>query len=124
MARVTQIALEVMARPWRWGEADCCTSACDVFNILHGLDPMAEYRGRYDSQASALRIIARHGGMIGLVETLAERVGLVACAPRAGAIGATDKSLLVCVRPGLWLGKTLHGLTSLGDPEVAYHVAD
>lgn len=42
-----------MLRPWKWGEADCCTSACDAFLALWGVDPMAELRGAYTTEAGA-----------------------------------------------------------------------
>ena len=123
MARVMEVALDVMDRPWQWGEADCCTSACDVFLRLHGVDPMAHLRGTYHTKTAALRLIAKFGGFQAMAHALAERAGLVPTEPRPGALGATSESLVICARPCVWLGKTEHGLGTVMPPEVMYYVA-
>lgn len=122
MARVMEVALDVMDRPWKWGEADCCTSACDVFLRLYGIDPMAPLRGTYRTQREAARIIARMGGFERMAATLAERAGLREVEPVAGAVGVSPDGLVICANPRIWLGKTLTGLTSTGEVSVAYHV--
>ena len=123
MAGVMAIALDVMDRPWEWGKADCCTAACDVFWRLHGIDPMAVLRGRYSTEFGARRIIAGYGGFLAMAEHLARESGLVRGSARTGAIGATPECLLVCAEPGVWLGKTLTGLSTIRHVERAYHVA-
>ncbi len=122
MARVMETALDVMDRPWDWGQADCCTSACDVFYRLYGIDPMESLRGKYATEFGAMRLIAKHGGFLRMAATLADRTGLVACEPKAGAIGVSEKALVICVKPNVWLGKTLHGLGPVSEVIEAYHV--
>ena len=124
MARVMEVALDVMDRPWQWGEADCCTAACDVFLRLHGVDPMAHLRGRYATKTGAMRLIASFGGFVPMARALAEKSGLVPCEPRPGAIGATKENLVICARPCVWLGKTENGMATASLPlEVMFHVA-
>jgi hypothetical protein len=124
MARVMEVALDVMDRPWEWGEADCCTSACEVFLRIHGVDPMAHLRGTYKTKTGAMRMIASFGGFVPMVRALAAKAGLVESAAVPGAIGATQDSLVICARPCVWLGKTPHGLAATATPlEVMFNVA-
>ena len=115
MARVMAVCLDVMDRPWCWGAADCCTAACDVFLRLHGIDPMAPLRGRYDSRVGALRAIALEGGWKKMAQGLADRAGLVASDGRAGDIGlirvGDTLALGICTEFG-WVGKSEQGLAS------------
>lgn len=39
--------------PFVWGRHDCCTFLSDAAVALTGSDPMAEFRGRYDSETGA-----------------------------------------------------------------------
>ena len=113
------VALSVMDRPWAWGEADCCTAACDVFGLLHGIDPMASLRGRYRSQMGAARIIAKAGGFVAMAEGLAQAARLGPSFGEPGDIGVakmTDgHALVICVAPGQWAGKTVTGMTTVQD---------
>jgi hypothetical protein len=118
-----EAALEVMDAPWRWGHVDCCTAACDVFYRLYGIDPMRSVRGTYATRGGAARLIASYGGMKAMAATLAEKEGLVLCEPRAGAIGVTEKSLVVCVSDRTWIGKTETGFSTLRHVDTVYHVA-
>ncbi|MFN6976942.1 MAG: DUF6950 family protein [Gemmobacter sp.] len=95
---VTALALRLMDGPFVWGQADCCTAACDVFAALTGTDPMAPLRGRYSTERGALRIIRRAGGWHALIDALAAGAGLARCAPAAGAL------TLVRTQAGLALG--------------------
>lgn len=123
MARVTAIALDVMAEPFEWGKSDCCTGACDVFLRLHGVDPMHDLRGRYASRQGALRIIASFGGFVPMVKAFALKLGLREGVAVPGAIGVTNESLLICAAPCAWIGKTEHGMTTVPYAEVLYHAA-
>ncbi|WP_118138774.1 hypothetical protein [Oceanicella sp. SM1341] len=125
-------ALRVMDRPFAWGHADCCTAACDVFEALFGIDPMAELRGRYATAAGAMRIIAGEGGFAALAERLASTAGL---APgqgggTAGALGLSapgtatgpqGRALLVCIAPGAWAAKSEGGMSVLPGVERHWH---
>lgn len=110
--------LEVMDRPWQWGAADCCTAACDVFQRLHGIDPMVPLRGRYSSRLGAARLIARHGGWLAMGDALAARAGLVVTDGRPGDLGLIDAgggvlALGVCTAPGVWAGKSEAGMATV-----------
>lgn len=51
-------------RPFSWGEFDCCLFAADCALAVCGVDPAADYRGQYDSEASAKRALSkRHGSL-------------------------------------------------------------
>lgn len=121
----------IMSVRWRWGPADCCASACDVFAALRGIDPMAPVRGRYDSAASAVRLIRRMGGFVAMAQGLATRAGLTACGPVPGAIGLSHagaahgpegRALLICVQPGYWAGKNELGYSIIPDAEMCWNV--
>lgn len=121
-----QIALEVMDRPWEWGVADCCTSACDVFWRLHGIDPMASLRGRYSTEKGAARIIRRRGGFLNMARGLAAEAGLQESGAVPGAIGVVvvqdSAALVICSGPRLWHAKTLTGITTVPEVVEAWHV--
>jgi hypothetical protein len=108
-----------MDRPWKWGEADCCMSADDVFCRLTGIAPSAPLRGTYSSRREAATIINNYGGFIPMCDTLAARAGLRSDEhgqPGDLAVCLTGlgvPSLAICVVPGMYIGKTLTGLTSV-----------
>jgi hypothetical protein len=120
----------VMLRPFAWGACDCCTAVCDVFEALHGFDPMAPWRGRYDGPRAAMRLVSSFGGMEGLLEAAARRADLVEVAPRAAAAGAIGVAapnewaplgaMLICAEPGEWVGKSGAGYVAGVTAERAY----
>lgn len=126
MARVIAACLDVMDRPWQWGAADCCTAACDVFIALHGIDPMARLRGRYDSRMGALRMIAAQGGWHRMAGGLARDAGLVDGNGGEGEIGliVSDGNLCLGVSTGaVWIGKSLNGFSSVPNCVRSWRVA-
>lgn len=54
------------ARPFKWGENDCCLFAADDVRAITGTDPAERLRG-YKGFAGAQRLIARAGGLRELV---------------------------------------------------------
>ena len=113
------VCLEVMDRPWQWGAADCCTAACDVFQRLHGIDPMEPLRGRYISRVGAMRLVALDGGWLAMGDKLAARSGLVDSDGREGDIGiirtGDQLALGICTSPGIWAAKSETGLSTVPD---------
>lgn len=110
--RVLAEAERIMSRPFAWGPCDCCSAACDVFAALWGLDPMARVRG-YQGAREAAQLMALHGGLPTLAETLADEAGLIpghASGGLAVAMIGPRPSLLICIQPGLWAGKSMRGL--------------
>lgn len=53
--------------PFVWGETDCTLFAADAVKALTGVDPAAQYRGKYSDQKGALRLIKEAGSLSGLV---------------------------------------------------------
>lgn len=110
--------LVAMDRPWQWGAADCCTSACDAFLALHGIDPMASLRGFYHTECGAAREIAARGGFLKMCEDLATASHLLEGNGDAGEIGVVDvgdgrMGLSLCVGRGAWAVKTRTGFVTV-----------
>ena len=71
------LAKEVEAavgRPFLWGEHDCCLFAANCVEAMTGVDPMAEFRGTYDDQASAQEALETIGSGT-LLETMKQKFG-------------------------------------------------
>lgn len=49
--------------PYAWGANDCVTFAAACVIATTGVDPIAEIRGRWDSAASAVSMLAELGGL-------------------------------------------------------------
>lgn len=116
----------IMSARWRWGVADCCTAACDVFQALHGIDPMAEVRGRYDDAVSAARLIREWGGFRPMADAFARAASLTVSDGQPGDIGISapgnaggpdGRAMLICIRPGAWAGKSELGYVILPNAE-------
>lgn len=112
--------IEVMDRDWQWGAADCCTSACEAFALLHGLDPMEAHRGTYQDERGAMALVARLGGWEAMCEAVAAQAGLRAVAPLEAPVGALGlarigqrHSLTLKVGVASWAGKGLRGFVWL-----------
>lgn len=60
-----------------WGTRDCALFAAECVHALTQKDPALRWRRTYSDEAGALRIIAEHGGMAGLVEAGLADAGLV-----------------------------------------------
>ncbi|AGT07910.1 DUF6950 family protein [Paracoccus aminophilus] len=109
--RVMAEVERVMSRPFEWGPRDCCSAACDVFAALWGFDPMARFRG-YRGARDALRLMADGGGLPKLCAQVSRETGLIeGHAPGGFGLTAIEglPSLLICITPGTWAGKTLRG---------------
>ena len=62
--------------PFRWGEQDCCTFAADAVRALTGVDPIADLRGTYATEAEADAVLAAHGGLEAMAVRAAQAAGL------------------------------------------------
>lgn len=82
---------------FEWGVHDCGVLAADAVLAMTGVDPMAEFRGRYESLHDALRILheAGHEDWIGPFAAVLEeerrgasraRVGDIAVVPGEGGM--------------------------------------
>lgn len=54
------------ARPFAWGEHDCCLWAADAIAAMTGEDFAAGFRGAYSTAAGAVEILAHWGSLRGL----------------------------------------------------------
>lgn len=116
----------VMSRPFEWGPCDCCSASCDVFAALWGFDPMMPVRG-YSGPLGAARMMRRAGGLPVLAEALAAQAGLTLGHAIGGLALSQDagvrRSLLICIMPGLWAGKSKEGFALLRRAEQGWHLA-
>lgn len=121
-AAIMAVAEPILQRPFEWGCCDCTSAVCDIFAALHGVDPLAPWRGSYDSQRQAWRVIAANGGASGAFADMARRAGLVP-GEAIGGMGLAGRSLAICVQPGLWVGKSQSGMAVIRSVDEAYHIA-
>ncbi|ARZ01305.1 hypothetical protein NE897_06670 [Yersinia ruckeri] len=72
LAQTLQVASE---RPFLWGQHDCCLFAADCAIAVCGVDPLADYRGQYDSALSARKVLLRgHGSLAAIFDSVFDRV--------------------------------------------------
>lgn len=117
---VFAIADEVMSRPFSWGVCDCVTATCDVYLRLHGVDLLSPWRGRWTGAVSAERLVRDMGGPLACASEMARRAGLVQGA-KTGGIGLSGRTLVVCVTPGIWVGKSKNGFGIVRTSDWAWH---
>ncbi|WP_339935151.1 DUF6950 family protein [Vreelandella glaciei] len=74
----TQLHTQIKAaseRPFSWGEFDCCLFAADCCIAICGVDPAADYRGRYTTEIGAKRVLRNiHGSLEGAWDAHFKRV--------------------------------------------------
>lgn len=59
-------------QPFKWGEHDCMTLACDSIKTMTGFDPMAGWaRGKYSTKHEAIDIVRGHFGLC-FIDTFSE----------------------------------------------------
>jgi hypothetical protein len=100
--RLDAVLRAARRRPFVWGEHDCCLFAADVVDAMCATDPAAaiaaRFRGRYRTSRGARGLLARLGGIDGLMTKvalgpevaplMAQRGDVVALAPPEGDAGA------------------------------------
>jgi len=74
-------------RPFVWGEHDCCLFAANVVMAMTGIDGAADLRGRYKTRVGAARVIAKHGGLFGVVNEICARHGFIEINPKSAQRG-------------------------------------
>lgn len=47
--------------PGEWGKADCLLTCADIVEAITGVDPAADIRGKYKTEAGAARLLRRRG---------------------------------------------------------------
>jgi hypothetical protein len=123
---VMKHVLREFSGPLVWGASDCCTSACNVFAALWGVDPMQPLRGRYSSRAGAFRLIRAWGGWDAMTQRLALDAGLRRGPATPGALGllgtGRDRTLAICTAPGIWAGRIDGGFRQIRAEVAAWGV--
>lgn len=121
----------VMSCPFVWGQSDCFASACDVFHAMYGVDPLTPLRGRYGTATGAARIIRSWGGFMSMTQSLMiianlrpgqGETGEIGVSARGFGAGPEGRSMLICVQPGEWAGKTIDGFAIVGNAERCWRV--
>lgn len=74
--RLTAVVGQADRVPFAWGRADCALFAADCVWALTQKDPAAAWRGTYEDESGAARIIAAAGGLAGLVEQGLAAIGV------------------------------------------------
>lgn len=120
--KVLETVEAVMLRPFEWGPCDCSSAACDVFLRLWGIDPMASVRAQYADKRGAAILISQMGGFRAMAHGLAARSGLAEGHVTGGiALSGDLRSLLICITPGHWAGKTRGGFAILRAADRGWH---
>lgn len=60
-ARLAAYLEPLRARPFAWGQHDCCTFAAGAVAAMTDVDPMPEFRGRYSTAIGSARALRRFG---------------------------------------------------------------
>lgn len=109
--------LTPFASPFVWGSSDCCLSVADCLVGMGLPDPMAIYRGRYDSERGAYRMFRPDGGLEGAMAARMAENGYVADAPDSFVgLVETDLGPTVCLRESAWWwAKSLDGAQAYDD---------
>jgi hypothetical protein len=107
-------------RPWRWGEMDCTLFCAGWAIAKSGRDPGEGIRGTYDTEAEALAIVEKAGGMQLFIGARLRGIGWKPCVhredkPETGDIGVVkvpvgrsgDIRYLPAIRRGsMWIIRT------------------
>lgn len=126
---IMHVVDDLMSKRWVWGFSDCCISASDVFDNLHGIDPMSVVRGTYDTARKAYRLTQQWGGLFEMSKKLAELsnlqissgdVGDIGISYKGVAMGPEGRALLICIQPGAWAGKTENGYAIIPNAEICW----
>lgn len=110
-ARLSVLVAQAHYTPFAWGQRDCCLWAADAAQALTGVDPAADLRGTYSTDAGALAALQRVGGLRGA----AGRGGVpirpaYAIDGDAGLVRSAGKPCLGVRVGGVWLLATQGGL--------------
>lgn len=90
--RLAETIFAASGKPFEWGVHDCCLFVSDCCVAVCGIDPAADYRGRYTSETGAKRALLKlHGSVEGAFDAHFERVP-VALAQRGDIVTYVDES--------------------------------
>lgn len=82
--RLTAYLSECAHKPYQLGKHDCALFAAGAVEAVNGIDPAAQWRGRYETKAEGLRALKRAGHVDHIAATAA---ALPEIAPAFAAAG-------------------------------------
>lgn len=68
--RLTEFLDKSTTIQFDWERNNCLSMVCDAVEAMTDVDPLADYRGTYTDEKSALAIVEGAGGMVEFVTTL------------------------------------------------------
>lgn len=117
-SRLQAVFSAARARPFAWGEHDCCLQAAAAVQACTGVDLAAPWRGTYSTAAEAARLLQSLGGL----RALAARAGpeidpAFATAGDVGLVVGEDGAELLAVHSGqVWAAVSANGLEVVREP--------
>lgn len=73
--------------PFAWGSNDCCCFVADAIAAMTGTDLATSWRGTYDSETGAARVLVPYGSVYGLaVAKLGQPLDVPALAQRGDVV--------------------------------------
>lgn len=109
-----------LATPFEWGKYDCCLFTADMIEVMTGEDIAKDFRGKYDNEVAAKRLLAEKGGLVAYMDSLYEQVELNYAQRGDAVLVDTDLGPAIGI---FWLGGTvwlhspdgLRGFTGIND---------
>lgn len=74
--RLAEFRRLAAGRSFHLGETDCGMLCADWVRMVRGVDPAAEWRGRYHTVLGLARILKRRGGLVGHFDQCLNNVGI------------------------------------------------
>lgn len=108
--------------PFAWGVNDCCLFAADAVMAMTGVDPAAEFRGKYSDGPSALRAIGDVCAGRSVADAVAHCMQRVRAPELANPLFARRGDLVLVeddLIPASGLGNLIAGIVHLSGRHVA-----
>ncbi len=126
---VEELATAHIAIPPEWGVSDCLMCAADAMKAVTGIDPLAQFRGKYKTEAGAARKMRKNGceNVKDVFETYLQLEPVNRLSARRGDVGVmliNDEYVAGFICGSGFAVKQPHGLTffPVTDIEHAYRV--
>lgn len=108
--RLAELVLQRLDAPFAWGRCDCVLWAADAIAAQLGVDPAAQFRGRYATHIGAHRLLTRLGGLRGLATGVLGQPLASPLMARHGDVGLLQGGALGVCGGETWLVVTGRGL--------------
>ncbi|MBS7532263.1 hypothetical protein KHC28_01105 [Ancylobacter sonchi] len=130
MLRVSHLPADLSAflrhaqrQPFVFGHFDCTLMLADWWLANHGVDPAADWRGTFATQADCNALLRRHGGLPRLLARMALQVGAVRTTdPQPGDFAVIRAPTLwaaaIRTPTGRWAVKEGEGLTAIREARI------